>query len=332
MSPKANRFKSDSFIYFLGDGADKIYILKSGKILLKSNDIETNEELKELINTGEFFGVKSALGKSPRDETAVVLQDSDVISFTVPEFEQMVLANTRVIMKMLKVFSNQLRRIHSKVQSLMTKTESTDQEQGLFSVGDYYFNTRQYKQAAYALSRYLTYYPSGRLATQANLRLEEAERLLASGGSGGGTSLGPHSHAGSSSVSQGPIPPGKEYYTAVSLINQDKYSEAYQILQKIVSGNSGGENQAKAEFELGHCLVMMNKFDEAIRYFTAFLQKYPKHPDLKDALYYIGKSYEGKKDLTYAKNFFEKILAMADEDEPVAVKTRKALKALGSSQ
>lgn len=330
MSPKANRFKSNSFIYFAGDAADKIYILTSGKILLKSNDIETNEELKELINTGEFFGVKSALGKSPRDETAVVLQDSDVIVFTIPEFEQMVLSNTRVIMKMLKVFSNQLRRIHGKVQSLMTKTESTDTEQGLFNVGDYYFNTRQYRQAAYALGRYLTYYPSGRFATQANLRLEEAERLLAGGG---GHESAPSRHAeGGSAEAPAPIPPGKEFYAAVSFIGQERYPEAYQLLQKIVSSGSGGENQAKAEFELGRCLVMMNKFEEAIRYFTAFLQKYPKHPDLKEALFYIGKSYEGKKDLTYAKNFYDKILAMAQEDEPVAVKTRKALRSLGGAQ
>lgn len=332
MSPKANRFKSNSFIYFAGDAADKIYILTSGKILLKSNDIETNEELKELINTGEFFGVKSALGKSPRDETAVVLQDSDVIVFTIPEFEQMVLANTRVIMKMLKVFSNQLRRIHGKVQSLMTKTESTDTEQGLFSVGDYYFNTRQYRQAAYALGRYLTYYPSGRYATQANLRLEEAERLLASGGGGGGMD-GDHRQGSSQETPPpAPIPPGKEFYAAVSFIGQERYPEAYQLLQKIVSSGNGGENQAKAEFELGRCLVMMNKFEEAIRYFTAFLQKYPKHPDLKEALFYIGRSYEGKKDLAYAKNFYEKILSMAQEDEPVAVKTRKALRSLGGTQ
>jgi hypothetical protein len=45
-------------------------------------------------------------------------------------------------------------------------------------------------------------------------------------------------------------------------------------------------------------------------------------------LFFIGKAYQGKGDATWAKNFFNKILSLASEDEPVSVKTRKALKEL----
>ena len=51
-------------------------------------------------------------------------------------------------------------------------------------------------------------------------------------------------------------------------------------------------------------------------------------PDLKEALYFIGRSYQGKNEATWAKNFYSKILNLASEDEPVAIKTRKALKEL----
>ncbi|NNM68255.1 MAG: cyclic nucleotide-binding domain-containing protein, partial [Spirochaetales bacterium] len=173
--PKATQFKTNSVIYFQGDLGDKIFILKSGRVLLKSQDIETGEEIKELIATGEFFGVKSALGKYPRDETALVLADADVLLFSVPEFEQLVLSNTRIIMKMLKVFSNQLRHIHGKVQTLISKADQADPETGLYSIGEYYFNNRQYKQAIYAFSRYLTYYPSGRFSNNVASRLNQAE-------------------------------------------------------------------------------------------------------------------------------------------------------------
>ena len=79
---------------------------------------------------------------------------------------------------------------------------------------------------------------------------------------------------------------------------------------------------------MGRCLVFMGKYDEATKHLTALIQKYPKHPDLKDALYFIGRSYQGKNDHTWARNFYTKILNLAAEDEPVAVKTRKALKEL----
>lgn len=73
MSPKAVQYKANSIIYFKGDTSERVYILKSGKVSLKSNDIETGQEMQEMIQMGEFFGVKSALGKYPREETAIVL-------------------------------------------------------------------------------------------------------------------------------------------------------------------------------------------------------------------------------------------------------------------
>lgn len=330
--PKATQFKANSVIYFQGDLGDKIFILKAGKVLLRSQDIETGEEIKELIATGEFFGVKSALGKYPRDETALVLTDADVLLFNVPEFEQLVLSNTRIIMKMLKVFSNQLRHIHGKVQNLISNSEQSDPETGLYSIGEYYFNNRQYKQAVYAFSRYLTYYPSGRFAANAASHLDQAEGGVAKTDS---TALFATAGATTADVGRPPVAnatgdlqAAKGFFEAVSLANQEKYAEALKIFQRLVASNSDPEHSAKAEFEVGRCLVMTSRYDEAIRHLTAVIQKYPKHPDLKDALYFIGRSYQGKNDITWARNFYQKILGLAGEDEPVAVKSRRALREL----
>ncbi len=119
MSPKSMQYKANSIIFFKGDVSDRVFLLNSGKVTLNSIDIETGEEVHDLIKTGEFFGVKSALGRYPREETAQVLGDASVMAFTVPEFEQLAMKNTRIIMKMLKVFSKQLRHVHSQVQNLI---------------------------------------------------------------------------------------------------------------------------------------------------------------------------------------------------------------------
>jgi CRP-like cAMP-binding protein len=169
--PKAVSFKANTVVFFQGDVSEKIYILKSGKVLLKSNDIETGEEIKEVIMTGEFFGVKSALGKFPRDETALVMQNSDILVFSLVEFEQLVLKNTRIIMKMLRVFSNQLRRIHHQVKNTISQGKVLPPEEGLFKIGEYYFKNGLFSQALYTYQRYITYYPSGDFATEANGRI-----------------------------------------------------------------------------------------------------------------------------------------------------------------
>jgi CRP-like cAMP-binding protein len=321
------QYKAGSLIYFQGDPADKVFILQTGKVNLVYQDIETGEDVHDLVQQGEFFGVKSSLGRYPREENAMAILDATIMAFTVPEFEALAMANTRIIMKMLKVFSNQLRKIHKQVSSLMAKEEQNP-EAGLFSVGEYYLKTKNYGQAKYIFSRYLTFYPAGKNATQAANNFQQAELLMSRGG-------------GSSAQEPTPVPladdnpnreltdSAKDYYDAVSLISQQRYQQAYLAFKKIVDANDDPEYSAKSSYELGHCLFLMNKFDDCIRYFTMMITKYPKHPDLAGALFYMGQSYEKNNRKDQAMTFYKKILSMpGDEEDGTHVKARRALKAL----
>jgi TolA-binding protein len=330
MSPKAVQYKANSIIYFKGDTSERVYILKSGKVSLKSNDIETGQEMQEMIQMGEFFGVKSALGKYPREETAIVLTPSLVIAFTVPEFEQLVMKNTRIIMKMLKVFSNQLRRIHNKVQNLIsTEEQGIDPETGLFQTGEYFLKAKKYTQAVYALRRYLTYYPSGKYANQVTSYLDQAESRAQNQPSE------PAEVSGSSAVSSDTSSSGgqlsdvaKKYYNGVSLFSQQKYKEALKEFDQIVSQGSDEEYKAKSLFEIGRCLYSLGEYDKCIKHFTGMIQQYPKHPELMDALFYVGSSYERKENNERAVGFYKKILSMTGEDSTVHNKAKKAIRKL----
>ncbi len=321
--PKAVNYKPNSIVYFKGDINEKIYILNNGRVSLNYNDIETGQEMHDLIKTGEFFGVKSAMGKYPREETAVVLQDSSMIAFSVSEFEQVVLQNTRIMMKMLKVFSNQLRRIHKQVRNLLRSgNDVTDPETGLFNIGKYYLKVQKQKQAIYALRRYLTYYPSGKYSAEASRLLESAES-----GSLPSLSVSP---AGSSHVPGSDLSDvAKSYYNAVSQFSQEKFKEALSEFQKIIEQGSDGEYEAKARYEIGRCHFNLQKYDICIKHFTSLIQKYPKHPDIVDALYYVGKSYEGMGNMDKAAGFLKKVISMAKDEAPIMRKAKKVLKGLG---
>jgi CRP-like cAMP-binding protein len=337
--PKPFQYRPGSVIYFQGDVADKIFILQSGQVNLTYQDIETGDDVHDLVQPGEFFGVKSALGRYPREENAIATQNATIMAFTVPEFEALAQANTRIIMKMLKVFSNQLRRIHRQVSNLMEKTEEIPAERGLYNVGEYYLKNKRYFQAKYVFSRYLTYHPSGPHAAQAAKNLELAESQ-----SGPMPQAVPHSSAPGTPVSvlsslgrsdQGAAGgqfenTAKAYYDAVSMISQEKYQQAYLSFKKIVDAGEDQEYVAKSTYELGRCLFLLNKFDDCIKYFTGMITKYPRHPDLGNSLYFMGQSYEklGRKD--QAATFYKKILTMTndDDDSAINVKAKRALKAL----
>lgn len=320
--PKAVQYKANSIVYFQGDNNENVYILKSGKVNLRYNDIETGQEINDMIQTGEFFGVKSALGKYPREETALVLQDSAMLVFTVPEFEQIALNNTRIIMKMLRIFSNQLRRIHKQVRNLISSGEQVNPETGLFRIGEYYMNRSNFKQALYAFRRYLTYYPAGKYASEATEQLQKAEsRLQAGEGRSLSSSSAPASGKQMSDTA-------KSYYNAVSMFSQQKLPEALKEFKAIVNDSGSAEYTAKAHFEIGRCFFGLNDFDRCIQHYTGMIQKYPKHPDLVEALYFVGNCYEKKGDMAKAGSFYKKILAMASEDTPVSRKAKRALDGL----
>ncbi len=324
-------FKANSVIYFRGDVSDKIYILKSGRISLNSTDIETGQEIHDYIQTGEFFGVKSALGKYPREENAVVLSDTSVIMFTVPEFEQLVSQNTRIIMKMLKVFSNQLRRMHAKVSTLLAEEEQVNPEAGLFNIGQHYLSKKRYQQALYAFRRYLTYYPSGRFHSKANEFAQKAEQFAQQYGTGKGPNIEGVETTGASSGAKPEAgkqlsDAAKEFYAAVSTFSQQKYAEALRAFKEIADTSMDEEYRIKSLFEMGRCFYSLGQYDACIKHFTGLIQRFPKIPELPDALYYVGQSYQEKGDSARAQSFYKKITSMSGAGEALMRKVRRAIK------
>ena len=158
--PKAMQYTKGSIIYFSGDRDDRIFILQQGLIVLTSTDIETGSPQTEHVKRGEFFGVKSALGHFPREETATVIADSIAIILTVAEFEKTFSENKAVIMKMLRVFSNQLRAIHRKTESILNSNAGFDQPTGMLLVAQSFLEDEQYQACCDVCMKLLSRFPN----------------------------------------------------------------------------------------------------------------------------------------------------------------------------
>ena len=99
----------------------------------------------------------------------------------------------------------------------------------------------------------------------------------------------------------------------------------------IVDTNQESEWTMRSSFEIGHCMFLLNKFDDCLRYYTTMLTNYPNHSELKDAMFFMGQCNEkiGKKD--QAAVFYKKILSMGSDDEDgTTAKVKRALAALGA--
>ncbi|MGN0732366.1 MAG: Crp/Fnr family transcriptional regulator [Treponema sp.] len=181
--PKVVQYTKGSIIYFAGDIDDRIYILQKGLVILTSNDIETGSPVTEQVKNGEFFGVKSSMGHFPREETATALQDSVVVTMTLREFEVIFSSNKDVILKMLRVFSGQLRQIHKKTESMLKNKLETNQADGMFSVAKSFYTDEQYRACCDVCIKYLTNYPTApdkeavaKIYADAKLRAEKLKQ------------------------------------------------------------------------------------------------------------------------------------------------------------
>jgi TolA-binding protein len=318
--PKTFQFHAGAVIYFKGDPADRVFILQNGMVSLTYQDMETGNDMHDMVQQGEFFGVKSALGRYAREENAVVLKDSTVMAFSVPEFENFAMANTRIVMKMLTVFSTQLRRVHRQL-SILLKTEEQNPEAGLFSIGEYYLKQKRFDHAKYVFSRYLTYYPSGKNVGAAEANLKLAEQSLAAGKDNGGP--------GQASPGQNDL--SASYKKALGLVSQEKYQQAYQIFKQITDTSPDSEWAAKSALEIGRCFYTLKKFEECIQYFTSMLSRYPQHPNLREAVFFVGQSNEWLGRKAQAQAFYKKILSMPGrEGDEIVAKAQQALAGLGA--
>ncbi|WP_432895909.1 Crp/Fnr family transcriptional regulator [Treponema socranskii] len=153
------QYTKGSIVYFEGDKDERIFILQKGILVLTTTDVETHQPVTEQVKNGEFFGVKSALGRFPREETATALTDCVTIALTIQEFEQIFSSNKQIIMKMLRVFSNQLRLIHKKTEAILNNVPE-DQQTGMIAVAKSFYNDEEYLSCCDICVKFLSLYPN----------------------------------------------------------------------------------------------------------------------------------------------------------------------------
>lgn len=156
--PKATVYNKGSIIYFDGEKDERIFILQRGTIMLTSIDIETKRSSAVLLKEGEFFGIKSALGKCPREETVTVVEQATCIVLTVPEFERFFSTNKPLIMKMLRIFSKELKMVHKKTSGILKlndgkPSEAISVDDGLYDVAKSFFEEEKWQSCLDACTR-----------------------------------------------------------------------------------------------------------------------------------------------------------------------------------
>ena len=119
-----NYYKKDDPIMFPFNSQKTVYMLKKGIVKVGNYTENGEENLKYVLNSGNIFG-EMALADGNATDFAVATEDSIVCSINLSFIEEMMMRNKSFNVAIYKLIGVRLRKIESKLSSIIFKDSST---------------------------------------------------------------------------------------------------------------------------------------------------------------------------------------------------------------
>jgi len=114
-----NEVKRKQPIYLQGDPSENLYFLKRGRVKLSRLDESGKEITLTLLEPGEIFGELGLFDDSPRETTAVALEDCLVCAIRRRDFEELMAQKADLSFKLNKLMGLRIRHIENRIDELL---------------------------------------------------------------------------------------------------------------------------------------------------------------------------------------------------------------------
>lgn len=172
-------YTKDAVIFHEGMPSEYVYYLQSGSVAFSRYDVSLKRFSSVKINQGEFFGLKDALGSSHCSSKAVALVNCTVVALTPDEFEQVIIKNHALSMKLLSALSLQLKTVHERLLAGYGAEKETDCECGLFKTAKGFYNSEEYQPCIDVCERFLKNYAESKYREEIKQLLKSAWAVVA---------------------------------------------------------------------------------------------------------------------------------------------------------
>ncbi|UCE05153.1 MAG: Crp/Fnr family transcriptional regulator, partial [bacterium] len=114
-----NEVKKKQPVYLAGDPSENIYFLKEGRLKITRLDESGKEFTLTLLAPGEIFGELGLFDDSPRETSAVALEDSIICMMRRNDFEKYTAQKPELSLKLSKLMGLRLRQIENRIEELL---------------------------------------------------------------------------------------------------------------------------------------------------------------------------------------------------------------------
>lgn len=111
-------FKKGETIFSQGDSANKLYIVCSGKIKIYKTSMDGKEQILYILTEDDFIGAFNLLKENEFEFSAVAIEPSTVSMLEKSFFDQIVLSNPGITLKIFEKAYERINRAESLVQRL----------------------------------------------------------------------------------------------------------------------------------------------------------------------------------------------------------------------
>jgi CRP-like cAMP-binding protein/FixJ family two-component response regulator len=105
---KVHVVRKKQYVYSEGDQPTRLYFLKSGKVKTVRSNADGKEFITGLYNAGDFFGYMALLDKSEYADSAVTLDDSELVYIPEADFRQLLLGSPAVSGQFIRLLSGRV--------------------------------------------------------------------------------------------------------------------------------------------------------------------------------------------------------------------------------
>ncbi len=110
--------KQGERIFGQGDRSRVMYIIREGKVRIHRRAGGVDKTLSEL-GPGDFFGEMAMLNNRPRSASATAMNDARLLAFDKPAFENLVLNNFGVALRIIRTLTQRLQEADTLIENLL---------------------------------------------------------------------------------------------------------------------------------------------------------------------------------------------------------------------
>ncbi|MEM8908456.1 MAG: Crp/Fnr family transcriptional regulator [Bacteroidota bacterium] len=118
-------YKKHAPIYRPGERADRIFILKKGRVKVGSHYDYPKAIIKNVLTTGELFGELSMIGQLIRKDFATAMEDTELYVVTTDVLKQLMRQHQPLMSTMMKILGTRLIEMEQRLESFVCKSSRT---------------------------------------------------------------------------------------------------------------------------------------------------------------------------------------------------------------